>query len=1230
MLLTKNFNQRIPNAIIDKIVLDTKGTALVEGDLEPGLSVELEILLKENLDIINAGILTSIDSKLEGFSSSTKLKDVIRIGVLQSTRKEMTDLIDESDCFRFLRYGLDYFYNHLALYKLKKDLRLYTGNFLKDNQALFDQIKIGNKVKDYELEKIDNIVSNLISSKRSAIVRPSREQGIKKFNCFLQTFSLNQIDITKENVTEYIDPVLKKYVFKINTGDSFKPVQGDPEAQNKNTIPAYSCRHLTYYVFAYLEDTRIKSITEQPDVFNLKANQLRNLSMTFGDINKKTVFDERDLKIYSKVLKDPDELYYSGPAHLMDGKWMSEASHDINSIELSQETRIDSRIKDFRIKNKIRNLQPSNYALKFDKTSNPISKSYFTDLMISHDHYGNISLMFGIDVSKTSEDSILKNYCAFPKMLSRIPGDVRKYFKIKKLDVYRRRVVEDSYNKVQTRIANNRFKNKSGKSEVTFTSKVASSGMKELTPFNKNNPEEIFVCSITGGQKYNTNSFEASRTGDNEFSERRDINKNTNLNTIRRINVNPFFNISADTPYVYTVVDTSLKYGNVGNWQYIVELELEDSSIKLMKEVFQNLINLKVDFENYRSVLRAEGVGEYNFLINKYGTTAVANRKLHADRCLNHLATIDAYLKILFDVNFNSLIQIPESGMKIIASMVHYQTNAPDNLEPIIDVIEFMISFIREKLGFRSESLEKSTSLAGNATGFPEPTSNFTKIKNYFINDTASPDEYSYPGVEYILADDIGNYGKRFIEGMNLKEREGLTNTNRFDGSKVVNSELIAERLSSGVSPDLIDMPSSEGDGVVDMRSNINQSYRNYSAVEILNFNRNTTDSQPYSLRELTVTDLGGVKDQSDIMSSDISKVNFMDSISRLLSTDAGCSIRFVSDTSRRRTNEQELETLSTETANTPFGEIFDASSEESDEDSYSSSNIINDTNIVSGRPLTGASFSSDDRSIRSVKNNLDAQVSMMTQLMGTLYSDNSPTSREMEDFGIEGGVIDADATSLETLLNTSLAHENVDIKFLFGFEGGRFKNPIWLSLEENILTSLTSSGKDYELICKIDKLESANESQDVYNLPIYNRFFIIQSGDYNRQRAERMLDSNTGGTTISSIIDRSSSSVNQMRNHIAEINRSKVDVKYYDPIHFIHRSPLRLTTTLQEMNQKTASVTTTTPEEPSMQEQRDFVLDNQRDAAVTTQREESVRSQIGANQRESASPRRAGGSQRY
>jgi len=691
----------------------------------------------------------------------------------------------------------------------------------------------------------------------------------------------------------------------------------------------------------------------------LDAQALRELSSSTGLVESKTLFNNGNLLNESIILKTQSGIIYNGPAHNHDsGVWMTGAEHTEKSVNLSHEIVPDHRIEDLRATEALRGISSLSFKRRdLDKIKNSLMKryvkknrnllkeipesSYFSNILLSTDHFGNSLFSFSVNTGGSTE-GLFSDRCLFPNLIRQIPGDINNLFKIKKIDLLRRRVKEQSKN------LNLYFQDDDEYQRGNFRNNNSRMFKNQLTPWDKNNSDETVICRTDGDT-----DVASMKSGAVD---------SLNLNKIRRVLDNV-----PDVTF-FTGVDTDIKYKGVGNYQYGVEIEVEDGTVRFLTNVLTDLISSKSLLDSYYRLLTSPRpcCSASTKISDLKGLAHVEYYNANSGSMVSAIVNIESYYKLLTGNSLESLLSVSSSASGILFGMLKPETGSIEGVNVIIDFLNQLITIVSSSLDISSTALasyEKNLNQnenSGTRLHKNQSTKTF-KIKHYFTNDVSSALEFLQPGVEYVMTNERQQYNSDYIIEKNRQEHSGRFETNKTAGLNIISTDDYGKRATDEVkrdfdrsenkltmaevsgktiaknvsvdetkytylSPKVITTVGGSGDEsfVFDFSKTIETKDLMKSAVNILNskFSRGIKNTP----KKAEVV----VKNRDDELQSKLELVEMIDGLNNFLNNHSNCSISRASNTNnyKRAPWRSNASAASAETANLLFSKIVSKNSD--------------------------------------------------------------------------------------------------------------------------------------------------------------------------------------------------------------------------------------------------------------------------------------------------------------
>ena len=822
----------------------------------PGLVVTLDLCIKETVEqssVVNRP--SSLFRKLAlNAGATTSLKDYIMIGVIQSIDEEITGLLKEADVFKYATFGYDHIIKQLALYKFmsrqKPGVRIEDlphGLAKKGARTNWRQWARSLKIGKHYQASIAGLMpgDNGIQAEESKVQVTGR--GMTPVYSYKFPVKFNEI---LDKQTSYMLARPEEHA-RINMAN--------------NNQPAFTPQHLTYFVYSYIdikrlmEDAELVGEVHAPDLTSATSdtNMILDLISLSGQVTTKTLFREGKLNPHSIALFTDGtmrpESIYTGPAHQMDnGAWMTGQSHTSDSKSLIHKNVFDSRIQDRRGSQKFQkftsqvSLKRSAFDLmrssfmkkvgiynnfyKYDFKPNP---AYFSDIWLSRDRFDNHMFMFQFDYRSAAKDK-----CAYPALWNVISGELSDYCKIKRIELSRRRVKEHP--------------------EVTRTQRGSEHphsdgyefGIQPLTPFDRNNPKEEHVVKLT------SDAAAGITTPTGSFAR----------NIIRKVNWQPNTGIRT-----YSGIDGELKHKGYGNYQYIIEVEIEDGSVKYLQEALRTLKDDRANLQLYYNYSIVKG--RYNHATNRFSfdSSGAVLANEHSTRAKEAINNIAARFEVITGKPLGDFFSV-NNALELLHNAVDKNSGGPDGILNVLEIVNPIIDIIERAIDVTTTSgisKEAAATLPADGTKrFKVHNQRTFKLSKYFNNDVASPTETMIPAMEYISAEPISSFSGENIAASNAGERRGEL-TNRSLGTTVINITDFVARTQQEVDRDFKPNASFSIDGTMGEDSPETSRYSFLSPRVII-----TPGNSPqhvYSVNDFNGND--SISAMSDIMTSRASNV---------------------------------------------------------------------------------------------------------------------------------------------------------------------------------------------------------------------------------------------------------------------------------------------------------------------------------------------------------------------
>jgi len=336
-----------------------------------------------------------------------------------------------------------------------------------------------------------------------------------------------------------------------------------------------STSHLSYFVFAFIDFSDLAELYDLQLSFMNSGPQ--NVKAINGKISSEVVISDGKVNPFSTTFYDSVGRIWTGQVHqLPSGKWMTSA--DSTSTPGTEESLIAKKTPNFKIQD-MRSLNKIfNKTIKFDQIktilekelSNPdvairnpspchkvLKNNYFTDFFSSKDQNGNCRFFFGIDIY-----NIMRDHMRYPKFLdinNAVAASIMGQSHIIDIKLFRKKVREEV-------------------TENELTQAVNKSGAYSL---DKNQIPELIALLNPDVEK---------------------TPPEQPLISVDNLSFDMTFSSPTTTDQIiyFQGIDSSAKNGGESNYQYIVELEMQDGSIQWLSE---QLMELRDAYSGWKSLI---------------------------------------------------------------------------------------------------------------------------------------------------------------------------------------------------------------------------------------------------------------------------------------------------------------------------------------------------------------------------------------------------------------------------------------------------------------------------------------------------------------------------------------------------------------------------------------------------------------------------------------------------
>ena len=522
----------------------------------------------------------------------------------------------------------------------------------------------------------------------------------------------------------------------------------------KFTVLSSDPKYLTYHIETFID---IKAIEEE---YQIDLSGISFRGITSPPIHE-YVFYRYNLIDERTVLRIPNGgPIWTGPRHRMqDGRWMTGLPHGPDSVFLERDKIPNTLIHDFRdAKEKLqldltaldkelalikRNLKIANGDFKLPKKT-----AYFSDIYLSRDNKENCRYFFSLDYGK-----LVREGTKYGSYFRNDQDRLMRSVKIRSLRIVRKRVQEiQSVNKLLSPT----MPEKDFPIEAPLET-VAMSG--------ESAPGEFLA--VTTRTEALTNNAAAIVHG--TVSE-------MDLGLVRTVGIRHF------TGKDLTVNKVS------GLYKYGVELEIEDSTVKILLEILSDLVKAKAMLEQYY----AEAIQPDNFdvLTSRFTRKFLVRKRRQARRShrsrLPWIAPVGMYvdaLEVLYNTGQDPGLQ--DSVKRLAKSLWTYispRTGNPQGISVFVEMTKDAISRLSEMLGLSSQLGPDSfntNNISGKnrAAGVKIPIKTF-KTSKFFTStfDASAPKDTGYDYLPY-----SGGFIRAMMRAPGLSSVSAAVMTKRVD-----------------------------------------------------------------------------------------------------------------------------------------------------------------------------------------------------------------------------------------------------------------------------------------------------------------------------------------------------------------------------------------------------------------------------------------------------------------
>lgn len=569
--------------------------------------------------------------------------------------------------------------------------------------------------------------------------------------------------------------------------------------------------HLSYFAVCSFD---IEAITED---FNLKVDNLTIKKMN-GKMTSDIVIDNKKVVSKTYVYYDPETKVWAGPVHKQGNKWFSKSSPQPNSVPLIRTLVKNTKIQDFRVRNNIKRILDFSFVdeqlsdLENNKLSNGSTgmsydrQTYFSEMYISRDKDGRDKFFFSVDLESAVRYNSLFGRLMDKPNLGIVDVLVQNCY-ISSMNIYRRRVKEDA-------------------------SSNSAGNITGISVFDNNEPWQLIVSS-----------------GETEWRKFQTVNNNTGTITERRIRMDENY----QNVRHFSGMDKSMSLVSDGLYQYVVEIEITDSTVEYIKQKIRALSAARKQLQEYLSLStddsmsrylyeardphidspreyeRSEGqiAGSYDLASNSFTQYFInlMNEKYPNpfEAPWNTSAAIYADALHLF----TGVLANSASRNEILTTLSSYlapSTGNPTGIATVIELIEQMVAILKRTIGTADTAV--SDRYPSNSSQIPSGQNLAAVSKRTFkithaFDTVFDSNEVKGVGIDYLSSgkDNTPNVnGLRVVTGQQYAERINLE-TLRFYKTKNPSIDLIysGEKITEGdsvrttqfgyLTPSRVDLP---------------------------------------------------------------------------------------------------------------------------------------------------------------------------------------------------------------------------------------------------------------------------------------------------------------------------------------------------------------------------------------------------------------------------------------
>jgi hypothetical protein len=547
---------------------------------------------------------------------------------------------------------------------------------------------------------------------------------------------------------------------------------------------------LSYFVFAY----HAKEEQAVQDSINYSKSTAANI-FSIGKISSEIVINNKNINKKSFAFKETTGTFWNGPVHQMEkGQWMKYSAHSKNKpntyLDLVEVDNV--KIRDNRIYSKLASLKidlvgntdytTDNEQLIDDlrKTSNLdlIKKTvnFFSDLYLTRDKANNARFMFSVNM----EEFIKKN-TDFPKMIDNAKRyDVSTYNRI----IEKAKIRDLSVRRV--RITNNQ----------TLTSQ-------ENRVTTVQDQETVIIANSSDSD--DTSRGLLSRVNSNALRDPKGDNLEPKVfGLIEEVNLGSSLQTGGIRHFTGTDFDISSK--NDGEYEYSLEIEVEDPIILLLEDQLSSLQGIvqgttsAPGFEQYYED-SLEDKSFYDSLVGQFNPSFLTfyNQKYNIDSNQNYSGNNFLFRSIGFLVKLYYQLSEDLGSEKITeTSILNYLTNiaspstgSPDGIQKVLQLMQSLEDNLKSIIQKNTKYIKykgDAPSEADTSNISPEGARNNRthKIQNTFANKFNAKTD---PAIGYDFLFSTKNQRERNNDGLAYLSRSELSERFSLETSKYFRSD---------------------------------------------------------------------------------------------------------------------------------------------------------------------------------------------------------------------------------------------------------------------------------------------------------------------------------------------------------------------------------------------------------------------------------------------------------